>query len=247
MAIKGKGRTKTKRVARAPRREPVAVKPPFFHRRWVQVLGAALGGAAIVLIGVWVARGLHKDQADTQSRNQARTKLAAAQAWKGTVEQALQKVSTPSKTGAPPSVLLQLDSAFAALGKPGPAPKKLAQALRAAESLATSASDTLRGFDVSGAVANKGFVAVEVNSFLDSQQQMAEAMQLYAQAAKVAESAAVASGAQRTTLVRTASGIRDEAAKLFQSGWSVYQQALYAGGIQALGPAGLPGATGSAP
>ena len=42
MAIKGKGKTRSRPPARAPRPIPVVVKPPFFRRRWVQVVGAFL-------------------------------------------------------------------------------------------------------------------------------------------------------------------------------------------------------------
>jgi len=47
MAIKGKGRTRTKQPVRAPRRGPVPVPVPFVRRRGVQVVAAFLVGALV--------------------------------------------------------------------------------------------------------------------------------------------------------------------------------------------------------
>ena len=46
MAIKGKGKTKSRPPARAPRPAPVVRKPPFFARRWVQVVAALVSFAS---------------------------------------------------------------------------------------------------------------------------------------------------------------------------------------------------------
>ena len=45
MAIKGKGKTKSRPPSRAPRRGPVEVPTPFTQRRWVQLVAVLLLGA----------------------------------------------------------------------------------------------------------------------------------------------------------------------------------------------------------
>ena len=58
MAIKGKGRTKTRQPVRAPRRGPVPVPVPFARRRSVQVVSAFVTGLLVFWGGVWLTNGL---------------------------------------------------------------------------------------------------------------------------------------------------------------------------------------------
>jgi hypothetical protein len=243
MAIKGKGKTKTKPAARAPRREPVMVKPPFFMRRWVQQVGAAVAGAAVVLVASWVMHGLNTDNAATRKTEQAKTKLAAGQTWKSTVEGALTSVGPPSQNGAAPPVFAGLDSTLASLSK-GKVPKDADKGLKTVVSNATAAANTIDGFDLAGTIAGKGFVVIEATQFTDSKSSLVESLKLYEKAAEVARSAVTAPGSLRESLAKTAGGIRDQASTLFQSGWSAYQLALGAAGIQTVGPSGLPPGAG---
>ncbi|MDP9329581.1 MAG: hypothetical protein M3P11_02905 [Actinomycetota bacterium] len=243
MAIKGKGKTKTKPVARAPRREPVAVKAPFFMRRSVQLVGAAVAGAAVVLVATWVMHGLNKDHAANRASDQAKTKLAAGQTWKSTVEGALTSIGPASQNGAPPPVFSELDTTLTALGK-GDVPKDADKSLKTAVSNATTAASTIDGFDLAGTITGKGFVVVEATAFTDSKSSLVDALNLYEKAAEVARSAVTASGSLRKTLAKTASGIRDEASTMFQSGWSDYELALGAAGIRTAVPSGLPPGVG---
>jgi hypothetical protein len=243
MAIKGKGKTKTKPVARAPRREPVAVKAPFFMRRWVQLIAAGVAGAAVVLVALWVMHGLDNDRAATRSTEQAKAKLAAGQTWKSTVEGALASLGPPGQNGAPPTIFGDLDATLAALSK-GKVPKDADKGLKTTASNATTAASTIDGFDLAGTISGQGFIGIEASQFTDSKSSLVEGLKLYEKAAEVARSAVEASGSLRGTLAKTASGIRDEASTLFQSGWSAYQLALGAAGIQTVGPSGLPPGVG---
>ena len=245
MAIKSKGRTKARQVARPPRREPVAVKPPFFLRRWVQLVGAALGAAALVLIAVWVTNGLRRDRADTKARQVAATKLEAATKWKSTVEGLVGTIGTLGQSTQAPTVLPRLDPALTALQK-GIAPKHLANQLKTTAAEANLAAATLTKFDLPTTITGKGFNAGEAFEFTSSRDVLSSAFRLYARAATIARDAALATGRQRIELAKAAAGVRDEASAELQSAWSTYQQALFSGGVPASAPAapsgGLPGA-----
>ena len=76
MAIKGKGKTKNRQPARAPRRTPVPVKPPFFARRWVQLVAALLIGMGIVWFLVWVTNGIRASRDSDQAAKIAIPRIA---------------------------------------------------------------------------------------------------------------------------------------------------------------------------
>jgi len=250
MAIKSKGRTKPKRAARPPRREPVVVKPPFLLRKWVQLIGAGLGGAAVVLIAMWVVHGVRQDRADSLARRQAATKLAAATTWRSTVEGVIAGVGTLGQGGQPPSVLPKLATAIDALKK-GSLPKGAAHDIDSAAASATKAADTLTKFDVSGTISQKGFKPEEALTFTGSKDGLAATFRLYADTAAMARSAASSSGDGRVVLATSAAKILSEASTQLSAAWTSYQQALYAGGINLTGPlgptGGVPGAGGSIP
>jgi hypothetical protein len=249
LAIKSKGRTKTRQVARPRRREPVAVKPPFFLRRWVQLAGATLGAAALVLIAVWVTNGLRQDRAETKAREVAATKLEAATKWKSTVEGLIGTIGTLGQSGQAPTVLPRLDSSLIALQK-GTAPKHIANQLKTTAAEATLAAGTLTKFDLAAAITEKGFSAGEAFEFTSSRDVLSSAFRLYARAATIAREAAQATGRERVELAKAAAGVRDEAAAELQSAWTTYEQALFSGGVPTSTPTpaggNLPGA-GSTP
>jgi hypothetical protein len=246
VAIKSKGRTKTRQVARPPRREPVAVKPAFFLRRRVQLVGAALAGAAVVLIAVWVTNGLRHDRNQTKARQVAATKLGAATKWKSAVEGTVATVGTLGTGSAAPTVLPQLDAAITALQK-GTVPKGADKQLKTAAANATGAASGLTKFDLAGTITQKGFSAGEAFEFTTSRDALSSAFRLYARAATIAGDAAKARGAERVALAKAAAGIRDEASVGLQSGWSLYQQALFSGGIPVTAPAPVGGNSGNLP
>ena len=107
-----------------------------------------------------------------------------------------------------------------------------------------TAASTIDGFDLAGTITGKGFVVVEATAFTDSKSSLVDALNLYEKAAEVARSAVTASGSLRKTLAKTASGIRDQASTMFQSGWSDYELALGAAGIRTAVPSGLPPGVG---
>jgi hypothetical protein len=240
MAIKGKGRTKTKQVARAPRREPVPVKAPFFTRRWVQVLGAAVAGAAVVLLVLWVVHGLNQDHTKAKLKAEAVTRLAAGQKWRVTVVPAVAAIGTPSRTGGAPTMFAQLNAVTTSLkSKKGKSPKNAKDVIAKAILGANSASTTLTAFDMPKTITGQGFDVLGRTLLADSQQLMVEGLKLYGESALVTKQALATTGATRRTLARTAESIRQSADALFATGWSDYEASLIAAGITTGGPSGI--------
>jgi hypothetical protein len=229
MAIKGKGKTKSRPPARAPRREPVEVKPPFFMRRRVQVIGAFVAGILVVLLGVWVTNGLRQQSVDDQATADASKQRTAGLAWQSTVETAIGAIGTISP-GAPPAILPTVGTTIAAIQK-GNVPPDAAKTLQQAQDDAQGAIDAIKKVKLSDEVRDKGFSVAEVNYFLNSQTRLIEALQLYSRAAAVAAIAADASGDTQTALADEAASIQATADQILQEGWSDYEQALFSSGI----------------
>ena len=241
MAIKGKGRTKTKQVARAPRRAPVPVKAPFFTRRWVQVLCAAVAGAAVVLLAVWVIHGLNQNHAKAKQRADAVTRAAAGQKWRTTVVPAVEtSIATPSKTGGAPIMFAQLNAVTASLkSKKGKAPKNSTSVIASAIAGAKTASTKLEAFDMAKTITGQGFDVLGRTLMADSQQLLVKGLRLYGESALVTKQALATTGTTRRILARTAETIRQSADSLFATGWSDYEASLITSGITTGGPSGI--------
>jgi hypothetical protein len=242
VAIKGKGKTKGRQPVRAPRREPVEVKPPFFLRRRVQIAIAFVAGLLLFMFAVWVTNGLRQDRADKQAKAQASKQRQAALAWQSTVEGEIGKIGTINP-GATPTILPDVATTIASLQK-GKVPAGAAKTLKQTQDDAQGAIDAIKKVPLADQIRDKGFTVGEVNYFLNSQTRLVEALDLYIRAASVAALAANATGDARTSLADEAAKIQATADQILQEGWSDYQQALYAGGI-AQTPLGPGTATGS--
>jgi hypothetical protein len=229
MAIKGKGKTKSRPPARAPRREPVEVKPPFFLRRRVQVIGAFLAGIVVVVLGTWVTNGLRQQSTDKQAQADASKQRSAGLAWQSTVEPAIGGIGTISP-GAPPTILPTVGTTIASLQK-GKVPPDAGKTLQQAQDDAKGAIDPIKKVKLADQVRDKGFTVAEVNYFLNSQTRLVEALELYSRAAAVAAIAADASGDTQTSLADEAASIQATADQILQEGWTDYQNALFASGI----------------
>jgi diacylglycerol kinase (ATP) len=102
MAIKGKGKTKPKQAARAPRRAPVAVKPPFFRRRWVQALAAFLAGLLVMAAAWWAWENLDAENNRQDQAAKLVQQQGALNTWgKGNLEPTLTTVGQLQGSGTP--------------------------------------------------------------------------------------------------------------------------------------------------
>jgi len=245
MAIKGKGKTRTRQVARAPRHEPVEVKPPLLMRRWVQLVGACVAGVLVVLIAIWVTNGLRSDRAKHDATAQASAQREAGTKWKTELEGQIRAAGGSVVPDSPtaPTMFTSVGDAITGLQK-GQPPAHAADALSKAEDAAATGNKALTGFALSDAVRGKGFDVATVNYFLNSQQLIAQSFELYRQAASLAALALDATGAEQKTLAKHAADLKASADQLFAQGWSAYQQALYAAHVVQT-PLGAPGGAGS--
>src|SRR6266581_2032706 len=125
MAIKGKARTRNrpKQVARAPRREPVEVKPPLFQRRWLQLTATFILGVLAMSVIVWVVTNLHRDHAQQEAADAASKRHAASLAWQGAVQQAFKPVGSSSQAGQAPVAFPAMTTALASMQKDGTVPE----------------------------------------------------------------------------------------------------------------------------
>jgi hypothetical protein len=240
MAIKGKGKTRGRQPARAPRRAPVQVKPPLFVRRRVQVSLAFVAGVVLMIGVVWITNGLRSQRAADDAAAEASAQRAVGQKWKSQVEGALGKVGT-SSPGVPPVLFAAVSDAITSLQK-GHDPGVGATAFEDARANAKLAIDPLESYDLVGQVAGKGMSKGQADWFLNSKTRFVESLQLYRQAAALASLAANASGEERTTLADRAADVEATAAEILQDGWQDYTNALAS--VQIVETPALTGLTG---
>lgn len=245
MAIKGKGKTRSRPVARAPRRLPVEVKPAFFARRWIQISGALAGGVLLMVVLVWATNGLRTEHARNRHKADLVRERAAVQAWQGQVQAAIGKLGSASP-GSQPAILPDLTTALASLGK-GTVPGGAAQTLRTDAGNAQAAAGLLDKYDLVKQIRSKGFNVTQVNYLLNSQTKMVEGLQLYVQAATLARGAVAAKGPGAVKAAAAqATAVQKLAEKIFNEGFSDYSQVLPTVGLfqQPQAPS-IPGLGGS--
>jgi hypothetical protein len=241
MAIKGKGRTRPKRVAKAPRREIVRVKPPFFLRRWVQACGAFVLGVLVSIFGIWLTNGLRESaDRDAEAASQA-TARAAVQAWNDRLARDVAGVGVVS-AGAPPVLLPEAASAIDDLVARKDVDEKI---LDDAHDAVRAALEAIQGFELTDTIRDQGLDVAETNYVLNSRDKVVEALSVYRQAIEVAAAASDASGGERVRLARIAADLRDRAVAQFADGFEDLSQAKASVGIvEQPTPPGLTGALG---
>lgn len=241
MAIKGKNRTKnrTKHVARAPRREPVVVKPPLFNRRWVQITAAFVVGFFVMMLLVWVTNNLRADRISNDADAAASKRRTAATAWQAEVESETGKIGTAGQQGGPPTVFESMSTALDGMKK-GKPPKDAAVTLKSASDDAAAFVSALTKFDLTTTITNHGLSALQATTFTDSKDRLITSIGLYQRAADVGAQALEATGSQADALTTIAVGLRDSAQTQLQQAWTDYTEALVAGGIYVSAPQQVP-------
>jgi hypothetical protein len=244
MAIKGKGKTRGRQPARAPRRAPVEVKAPLFLRRGVQISVAAIAGFLVMMLLVWVTNGLRQQRVNKQATKDASAQRAAAEKWQSTVEGTLGTLGAITP-GTDPVLLSQIDTAITALQKGDAPPKGAAEALQTAQDQAKAAAVPLDAYGLVDQISSKGMSEGQVDWFLNSQKRIVQALELYRESAALAVLSIDATGAQRRAIAARALDVKATADAILKDGWSDYQNALASVGIaQPPSVPGLPNATG---
>jgi hypothetical protein len=232
VAIKGKSkaRNRPKQVARAPRREPVEVKPPLFRRRWLQLTATFILGVLAMSVVVWVVSNLHHDHAKQQAADAASKRHTAALAWQGAVQQAFTPVGSSSQPGQVPVAFPAMTTALASMKK-GTVPAGAGAAFAKVQKDAKDAAAAIAKFGVATQISDQGFTAQQALAFTDSSSSLVSALGLYENAAKAAALAADAPDAQRAQLVSLAQGLQQSGDQHLADAWATYEEALNAGGV----------------
>jgi hypothetical protein len=228
MAIKGKGRTRTKQPMRAPRRGPVPVPVPFFRRRGVQVVAAFLVGALVFWGGVWLTNGLRAQDTSERDREQELQQRRAGAAWENLVTTELRAIAQIQE-GNPPVILPQIRAVTTGLVEK--TPKDAVSTLQTAADGASEAIDGIAGYQLSSSLSDKGFQKDEVLRFLSARDELVNSIQLYREAALLGVLAADLEGKDRRGAIARAESLlnlADAAVLRFQTHQT---EALAAAGI----------------
>ncbi len=224
MAIKSKGRSKSKQVARAPRRDPVEVPTPFFRRRWVQFVGVFLVGMFVFMMGVWVTNGLRStDRTDAANQTKAAQKTAMI-TWQNALEPTISTVGQLNGP-VPPTIAPTVTAAAANLAKGRPAGASAADLLRSAAALKTAAA-TIEKVDLVDTIRGKGFDLQQTEALLSSQVSMVAGLRGLEQAARLSVLAIDAEGATKDQLAASAKALAQSSTTLIQDGYNSYLNAL---------------------
>jgi hypothetical protein len=229
VAIKGKGKTRSKPPARAPRPQPVQRKPPFFRRTGVLVVLSALLGAALVWTGVWVTNGLRADdRASAAAATKASQRKVVLQ-WSTTVDGAISAFQDQQPQSAPGPqqvvVFTALSTAVDSLAK-GDTVKDAAATAKTAKQQADTAVGALNGVDLASVISGHGVDLATTNYLLNSKSKMVEGLQLYSQVADLVGQAVAANDAgQASAQIAEAKQLLPLATQLFNEGYSDYSQA----------------------
>lgn len=247
MAIKGKGKTKSRPAARPPRPTPVVRKPPFFVRRWVQVVGALLVGMGIVTVVVWATNGLRVDDAAKARDARAAGVRRVVQQWQTTVDGALSKgLGTTGGGVGQITILPSLSTSVATLAK-GDEDPKAGDTATTAVKLVGDGVGTLQNVNLPDIIRNQGLDLATTNYLLNSKARMVEGLQLYGRVAAQVQAATQADPPVADALIKEANALLPIATQVFNEGYSDYTEALArAGLLQPAAPgSGLSAGSGS--
>ncbi len=256
MAIKGKGRTRSRRVIAAPPRPQLVVrKPPIWRRRWLLVVVVL-----VVLAGIGTGATINVRR--SHARHFTSKEVAGIEAYAAKLRAAF---PTDRQTVPPDLVLIfpnfsaDLDKLAKGTLKPADATTEAGNLTVAAQTAATaiqnlpvssmiSASFTVTGVSDGSTGANAGNIVARgatqdlVNG---AQYLMVEAFRIWAQAGTVfTQAAATTDTTARQTLVTTATQLNHEASSLFDRGYQKILAIENVLGIVAQAPANVsaPGA-----
>jgi hypothetical protein len=243
MAIKGKGKTKPKGTARAPRMQPVPVKKPLFQRTWVRVTAGFIAGVFLMSMTWWVWEGLDKNRNQAESQERSTQQREAMQAWKLSLEGAISEIGL-LQGPLTPTVGESIEPALRALerGKQ-PAATSGGDLTSTADGLG-DAAEQIEGYDLSGEIRDRGFDRGQSEAILGAQAEIAAGLRSLEVAARLAALAMHAPGEQEA-LVAAATEAAETGRSLLDRGWQKYSNALIAAGVGSGAPTGLPQDLGS--
>ena len=256
MAIKGKGRTRSRAPARAPKAAPIPVKPPMFSRQWVVAVVSPVAGLGLAAFGIWAYVGVHNENRDKAAAARLRREVPIVQSFQGQMNAAISKVGTITP-GQPPVVFTDLSTLVDSLAK-GTVPKGAVDTASTAAKNAGDAATAIEKISLSDEVGGKGFELGQTLYFFNAQSKVANGLHLYKEVAELAKTAATADKTEMVDLATRAQSIRSLAQAQVSAGFDDLKQlrasvGLFdqpqvpgapSGGIPGVpgGSAGIPGA-----
>jgi len=253
VAIKGKGKTRSRAPARAPRATPIEVKPPMFSRRWVVGLVSLVAGLGLAAFGIWAYVGVHNQNRDKAAAARLKREVPIVQSFQSQMNAAITKVGT-IQPGQPPVVFTDLSTLVGSLAE-GKAPKGAVDTASTAAQNADDAAKAVDKISLSDEVGGKGFELGQTLYFFNAQSKVSNGLHLYKEVAELARTAATADKAEMVELATRAQSIQSLAQAQVSSGFDDLTQlrasvGLFdqpqvpgAGGITGIpGGSGLPGA-----
>jgi hypothetical protein len=228
MAIKGKGRTKTRQPVRAPRRGPVPVPVPFVKRRGVQALAAFLAGLLVFWGGIWLTNGLREQDRTAQADAQELLRRRAGSAWKTFIETQLGTIGTVPE-GTLPVVLPDIGPTLTRLADR--TPEAATETLQGAAADAKTVSEAIQGYDLSGTITGKGFDKGEALRFLAARDEIVTSLTLMREAALLGVAAARLDMADRAGVLARAQSLLTDAATAMTRFQTHQLEALSAAGF----------------
>lgn len=240
MAIKGKSKSRgTRTVARGPKPAYVPVRTPLLRRRglWISVATVAVC-ALVVALGV----GLIQQREDAQARERTDRMATAVNQYRGQIDPVLATVGQPQPPagfdafpdlGTTLPVISANGADEAALDQAGTVAKDTASSARSAASL-------IEDVPVADFIRDRGFSRDFVVYMLDSQSELARAMKLYEQAARLVTMAiAFDDPSERQDLLASADDLFAVAEDTFARAYADYVEAQAAADVfEPVGPTG---------
>ena len=249
MAIKGKGRTRSRRVIAAPPRPQLVVrKPLLWRRRWVRVV-------VVLIVLAGIGTGVTISVRRSHARHFKAKEVAGIEAYAAKLRSAFptdRQVVPPDLVVFFPNLSADLDKLAKGTLKPADATTEAGKVTSAAQAGATAvqnlkvsslipASFTVTGVSDGSTGANPGNIVARgatqdlVNG---AQYLMVEAFQVWAQAGNVfTQAAATTDTTARQALVNAATQLDQQASSLFDRGYQKILAIENALGIVAQSPA----------
>jgi hypothetical protein len=241
MAIKGKGRTRTKQPVRAPRRGPVPVPVPFAKRRGVQAMAVFVAGLLVFWGGVWLTNGLRAQDRTARNEEQELLRRRAGSSWQSLIEAEVGAIGTVQE-GAPPVILPEIRGVLTGLAQD--TPRDVVTTLRNAAASARDVADAIEAYDLSSSLSDKGFDPAEVLRFLSARDELIMSLDLTREAVLLGVAAARLDVGDRGPVLDRATSLLAEADAAIARFQTHHVEGLSAAGIQPQQPSlpGLPGA-----
>lgn len=244
MAIKGKGKTKSRQVSRAPRHEPVAVKKPFAQRSWVRGLVLFMCGVLVLSVTWWAYEGIDKQRNASKAAAAQGQQREAISVWKVNLEGTLSSVGQV-QGGAAPQIGTDVGTAITNLGS-GKQAGVTAKQLKAEAANLEKAATTLSKFDLTGTIQNHGFDETQTDLITTIQPEIAQGLRSLAVAASLT-AMAIDDPANAESLLAQAKTASDAGQALIQRGWSSYTNIATFAGMPPPLPQPIGGSSGGLP